>query len=169
MQAVISGRADAFTGDSPIVEYQGKLENGQIQLAGKTTDVGPYGIAFPKGSPLASRLPEAVTQLIKDGTYSKIINTWGLESGAVTESKINAAGHERRGTWRHRGLVNDDVDPAAEELTVVPVRHPLRWVAVAVIALLAAMFVHSSWQQGLAVVLRPRLLHLSRPSSTGSG
>jgi polar amino acid transport system permease protein len=33
--------------------------------------------------------------------------------------------------------------PPAEELTVVPVRHPLRWVAVAVIALLAAMFVHS--------------------------
>jgi polar amino acid transport system permease protein len=32
---------------------------------------------------------------------------------------------------------------AAEELTVVPVRHPLRWVAVAVLALLAAMFGHS--------------------------
>jgi polar amino acid transport system permease protein len=42
-------------------------------------------------------------------------------------------------------------EPAAEELTVVPVRHPLRWVAVAVLALLAAMFVHSlivnkNWQ-----------------------
>ena len=35
------------------------------------------------------------------------------------------------------------VEPAAEELTVVPVRHPLRWVAVAIIALLVAMFVHS--------------------------
>jgi polar amino acid transport system substrate-binding protein len=89
--AVISGRADAFTGDSPIVEYQGKLENGQIQLAGKTTDVAPYGIACPKGSPLVSVFQKAVTELIKDGTYSKIISTWGLESGAVTESKINAA------------------------------------------------------------------------------
>jgi polar amino acid transport system substrate-binding protein len=90
--AVISGRADAFTGDSPIVEYQGKLENGQIQLAGKTTDVGPYGIALPKGSALAPVFQKAVTQLIKDGTYTKIINTWGLQSGAVTVSKINAAG-----------------------------------------------------------------------------
>jgi polar amino acid transport system permease protein len=41
--------------------------------------------------------------------------------------------------------------PAAEELTVVPVRHPLRWVAVAIIALLVAMFIHSlaanpAWQ-----------------------
>jgi polar amino acid transport system permease protein len=39
----------------------------------------------------------------------------------------------------------------AEELTVVPLRHPMRWVAVAVIALLAAMFFHSlaanpAWQ-----------------------
>ena len=31
----------------------------------------------------------------------------------------------------------------AEELTVVPLRHPMRWVAVAIIALLAAMFFHS--------------------------
>lgn len=90
--AVISGRADAFTGDSPIVEYQGKLENGQIQLAGKTTDVGPYGIAVPKGSPLAGIFQKAMTQLIKDGTYATIVKTWGLESGAVTESKINGAG-----------------------------------------------------------------------------
>ena len=90
--AVISGRADAFTGDSPIVEYQGKLENGQIQLAGKTTDVGPYGIAFPKGSPLAPIFQKAMAQLIKDGNYAAIIKTWGLESGAVTVSKINDAG-----------------------------------------------------------------------------
>ncbi|MCU1659847.1 MAG: hypothetical protein JWO57_4503 [Pseudonocardiales bacterium] len=33
--------------------------------------------------------------------------------------------------------------PPAEELTVVPVRHPLRWVAVAVLAVLAAMLIHS--------------------------
>jgi polar amino acid transport system permease protein len=42
-------------------------------------------------------------------------------------------------------------DPSAEQLTVVPVRHPLRWVAVAIIALLAAMLFHSlaanpAWQ-----------------------
>jgi polar amino acid transport system permease protein len=34
-------------------------------------------------------------------------------------------------------------EPPAEELRVVPVRHPGRWVAVVVIALLAAMFIHS--------------------------
>jgi polar amino acid transport system permease protein len=34
-------------------------------------------------------------------------------------------------------------EPPAEELRVVPVRHPGRWVAVAIIAVLAAMLVHS--------------------------
>ncbi|MCU1659848.1 MAG: extracellular solute-binding protein family 3, partial [Pseudonocardiales bacterium] len=89
--AVISGRADAFTGDSPVVAYQGKLENGQIQLAGQTTDKAPYGIAFPKGSPLAPIFQKAVTDLIQNGSYTKIIGTWALQDGAVTESKLNAA------------------------------------------------------------------------------
>jgi polar amino acid transport system substrate-binding protein len=90
--AVVGGRADAFTGDTPIVIYQGTLEGGQIQLAGKTTDEAPYGIAVKKGSPLAAIFQKAVTQLMSDGTYTKIINTWKLQAGAITESKINDAG-----------------------------------------------------------------------------
>lgn len=90
--AVVSGRADAFTGDSPIVAYQSKLVGGQIQLAGKTTDVAPYGIAFPKNSPLAPIFQKALTKLIADGTYKKIVDTWGLQSGAITAAKINGAG-----------------------------------------------------------------------------
>lgn len=89
--ALIAGRADAFTGDTPVVIYQGTLEGGQIQVAGKTTDEAPYGIAFKKGSPLATLFQQAVTELIKNGTYTKIIKTWHLEAGAITESKINDA------------------------------------------------------------------------------
>jgi polar amino acid transport system substrate-binding protein len=89
--AVVGGRADAFTGDTPVVIYQGTLEGGQIQLAGKTTDEAPYGIAFKKGSPLAPIFQKAVTKLMQDGTYTKIINTWKLQAGAVTESQINGA------------------------------------------------------------------------------
>jgi polar amino acid transport system permease protein len=37
----------------------------------------------------------------------------------------------------------DAAEPPAAELRVVPVRHPGRWVAVAVIAVLAAMLIHS--------------------------
>ena len=90
-QAVIAGRADAFISDSPVVAYQVKLVAGQIQQGGTTTDVAPYGIAFSKNSPLTPIFQKAVTALIADGTYTKIIDTWGLQSGAVTESKIDAA------------------------------------------------------------------------------
>jgi polar amino acid transport system permease protein len=46
---------------------------------------------------------------------------------------------------------SEPTDPPADELVVVAVRHPLRWVAVAIIALLVAMLVHSlaanpAWQ-----------------------
>jgi polar amino acid transport system permease protein len=45
----------------------------------------------------------------------------------------------------------DDAGPSAEQLTVVPVRHPWRWVAVVVVGVLAAMLIHSlvvnpAWQ-----------------------
>jgi polar amino acid transport system substrate-binding protein len=89
--AVVSGRADAFTGDTPVVIYQGTLVGGQIQLAGKTTDEAPYGIAFKKGSALVTVFQKAMTQLIQNGTYQKIIATWKLQAGAVTSSKINDA------------------------------------------------------------------------------
>jgi polar amino acid transport system substrate-binding protein len=89
--AVVAGRADAFTGDTPIVIYQGTLEGGKIELAGKTADEAPYGIAFKKGSPLVAIFHDAMNQLMQNGTYDSIIKTWHLEAGAITESKINDA------------------------------------------------------------------------------
>lgn len=90
--AVIAGRADAFTGDSPVVAYQAKTSGGDIEVAGATTDVAPYGIAFKKGSPLVPVFQKAMSQLIENGTYTKIIDTWGIQDGAVMESKVNDAG-----------------------------------------------------------------------------
>ncbi|MCW2596988.1 MAG: extracellular solute-binding protein family 3, partial [Jatrophihabitans sp.] len=89
--AVVGGRADAFTGDTPVVIYQGTLEGGQIQLAGATTDEAPYGIAFKKSSALVDVFHKALTELIKNGTYAKIVNTWKLQTGAITTSEINGA------------------------------------------------------------------------------
>jgi hypothetical protein len=33
----------------------------------------------------------AVNQLIKDGIYMKILKKWGIQGGAVTTAKVNAA------------------------------------------------------------------------------
>jgi polar amino acid transport system substrate-binding protein len=89
--AVVAGRADAFTGDTPIVIYQGTLEGGQIELAGKTSDEAPYGVAFKKGSPLVSIFHDAMQQLMDNGVYDQIIKTWHLEAGAIKTSVINGA------------------------------------------------------------------------------
>ena len=34
---------------------------------------------------------KAVQKLMDDGTYTKIIDTWDLQTGAITTSKINDA------------------------------------------------------------------------------
>jgi polar amino acid transport system substrate-binding protein len=91
--ALIAGRADAFIADSPVAEYQVKQTNGGLELGGEATDVAPYGIAIPKGSgTYKDAVQKAVKKLIDDGTYGKILDTWGLKDGGITEPVINGAG-----------------------------------------------------------------------------
>jgi polar amino acid transport system substrate-binding protein len=91
--ALIAGRAEAFTADSPVVEYQVKVTNGGVEQGGTATDVAPYGIAVPKNmATFKEAVQKAVQKLIDDGDYGKIMQTWGLADGAITESKINGAG-----------------------------------------------------------------------------
>ena len=46
--AVTSGRAHVGSADSPIADYAVKQSNGAFELAGKSYEVAPYGIAIPK-------------------------------------------------------------------------------------------------------------------------
>jgi polar amino acid transport system substrate-binding protein len=90
-QALIGGRVDAFLSDSPILDYQATLVDGAIEQGGTTAEAAPWGIAFPKDSPLAPSFQRALTALIRDGKYTRIVETWGLQKGAVTEAGIDAA------------------------------------------------------------------------------
>jgi polar amino acid transport system substrate-binding protein len=91
--ALIAGRADAFTADSPVVEYQIKITNGGVEQGGTAVDVAPYGIAIPKNAgTFKDAVQKAVQKLITDGTYGQIMQTWGLTDGAITEAKVNGAG-----------------------------------------------------------------------------
>jgi polar amino acid transport system substrate-binding protein len=90
--ALIAGRADAFTADSPVVDYQVKVTNGGVEAAGEAADVAPYGIAVAKTSgQLKDAVLKAVQKLMSDGTYTKILSTWGVTDGAITDPKINGA------------------------------------------------------------------------------
>ena len=89
--AVILGKADATLGDSPVVAYGVLKSEGALHLAGDVYAAAPYGWPVAKGSDLAPALQAALQSLIDDGTYLEILEQWGVEGGAVSESKINAA------------------------------------------------------------------------------
>lgn len=89
--AVSTGRADVGFADSQVAGYIVKQSNGQFELTGHPFEVAPYGIALPKGNGMAKAVEAAVQQLISDGTYQKLINKWGVQSGRITRPGINGA------------------------------------------------------------------------------
>jgi polar amino acid transport system substrate-binding protein len=89
--AVASGRAELGMADSPVVDYQIKKSEGQFKLIGKTYAFAPYGLAIPKKSGMTQPVFAALKELIANGRYKAIMEKWGIQSGAVTEPKINGA------------------------------------------------------------------------------
>lgn len=89
--ALASGRAEVSMADSPVAAYQVTQSHGQFQLTGKPYGTAPYGIAIPKGNGMAAPVLAAVKDLMADGTYTKILKTWNIESGAITSPVINGA------------------------------------------------------------------------------
>jgi polar amino acid transport system substrate-binding protein len=89
--AVASGRAELGMADSPVVDYQIKRSEGQFKLIGKTYAFAPYGLAIPKKSGMTQPVFAALKELIANGRYKAIMEKWGIQSGAVTEPKINGA------------------------------------------------------------------------------
>ncbi|MGZ8180127.1 ABC transporter substrate-binding protein [Williamsia sp. SKLECPSW1] len=89
--ALVLGRVDAMSADSPVTAYAIKQSGGKIEKAGTIFDAAPYGYPVEKGSPLGPVLQKAVQALIDDGTYRAIAGSWGVQEGAITKSVINGA------------------------------------------------------------------------------
>jgi polar amino acid transport system substrate-binding protein len=89
--ALSSGRAQLGFADSPPAAYAVKKSNGQFKLVGPTIAAAPYGLAIPKKSGLAQPVLAALKVLMKNGSYMKILTTWGVQAGAITAPKINGA------------------------------------------------------------------------------
>lgn len=91
--AVVLGRADAMSADSPVTQYAVKQTGGKLQLTGEIMDSAPFGAAIAKdGGTLKDAVAAATQSLIDDGTYLRILEEWGVEAGAVEKVKINGAG-----------------------------------------------------------------------------
>ena len=89
--ALSSGRADVAMADSPVAAYQVKQSNGTFRLSGQPYGTAPYGIAIPKNSGMAGPVLATLKHLIADGTYTKILDKWGVQEGAISTPVINGA------------------------------------------------------------------------------
>lgn len=89
--AVSSGRAEVGFLDSQVAAYVVHLSNGQFKLTGTPFSTAPYGFALPKNSGLAPAFLSAVKTIMSNGTYTQILNKWGVQAGAITNPTINGA------------------------------------------------------------------------------
>jgi polar amino acid transport system substrate-binding protein len=89
--AVASGRAEVGMADSPVVDYQINQGHGQFKLLCKCYGFAPYGIAIPKHSGMTKPILAALKLLMANGTYTRILSKWGIQSGAISEPLINGA------------------------------------------------------------------------------
>jgi serine/threonine protein kinase len=89
--ALIAGKVDAMSADSPTTGFAIKLSGGALVAAGEVFDIEPYGWPVPKGSGLAESLRQAMVHLIQTGEYRTIATKWGVEKGMIDTPKINGA------------------------------------------------------------------------------
>jgi polar amino acid transport system substrate-binding protein len=92
VNAVVLGQADAITADSPVALYAIAQTKGKLVPAGKTFDVAPYGIAVAKDTGMAEAVQAALQSMVDDGSYGKILDSWGVSDGGLATITINAAG-----------------------------------------------------------------------------
>jgi polar amino acid transport system substrate-binding protein len=89
--AVVLGRVDAMSADSPVTAYAIKQSGGKIQQAGSIMDAAPYGWPIQKGSTLVQAMQKALQTLMDNGTYDQICKKWGVQAGAIKTATTNGA------------------------------------------------------------------------------
>lgn len=89
VQAVVSGRVPLFIGPYEGLTWQVKQIEPATISGVLTVDDAPVSIALPKNSALEPAIQAALNSLIKDGSYQKILDHWGIGFGAVKQSLRN--------------------------------------------------------------------------------
>lgn len=87
-----SGKASIFYADSTVSAYAIKQTGDTLEVLGEDTGVVPEAVAIKKGdTKTAEAVQRAIQKLMDDGTYKKILDTWGVGSGAIDKAEINPA------------------------------------------------------------------------------
>lgn len=78
IQRIEDGKSDAFVFDSPVLKYQRSQRQGAgLEVGGELFDPVPYGIALQPGSPLREQINTSMLDMLTDGTYDRILETYG--------------------------------------------------------------------------------------------
>jgi polar amino acid transport system substrate-binding protein len=94
LQQLQAGKVVAYFTDSPVAGYYVTQHSDQFQLAGQVVEPAPVGIGIPCGgatdctsaplTPLGQAVETALKSMMADGTYTKILTKYNLQSGAYT-------------------------------------------------------------------------------------
>lgn len=88
--AVVAGKADAMLADSPVIAYAVKQANGKLAAVGKIYDAAPYGYVIPKNDgQFGQAIVKALQDLQQNGDYMKILKSWGVQQGAISNFAVN--------------------------------------------------------------------------------
>lgn len=90
--AVVTGKAAIFYADTPVTNYAIKQTGDELETVGEDVDVTPQAIAVKKGDMQTAKAVQlALQELIDNGAYDRIMQKWGIESGAIDKPEINPA------------------------------------------------------------------------------
>jgi polar amino acid transport system substrate-binding protein len=71
------GQVDAVVMDSPVLRYYAADAGaGLVRLVGPVFSLQDYGIALPTGSPLREEINRALLEMIEDGSYERLEQSW---------------------------------------------------------------------------------------------
>ena len=91
-------RVDAYMGDYPALVYMGTQFPGRYRIVGGNYILTPYitSWGFAKNrTALRDAVQKAMQEMVKDGTYQKLMDKWGVGGGALPEPSINLPANKR--------------------------------------------------------------------------
>ncbi len=91
MLQIQQDRAVAGLQDYPVAVYSAKQSAGKYETVGDQVTAAPLGIAVSKeDTALRDALKAALQSAIDDGSYAKLLDTYGTPQSAVKEASINS-------------------------------------------------------------------------------
>jgi ABC-type amino acid transport substrate-binding protein len=114
--AISSGRADVGMADSPVAAYIVQQSHGAFKISGQAYGTAPYGIAMSKKGTLDQAVLAAIKDLMSDGQYYNILQTWNVTAGGISNPQINGASQTIQPAATPSVASPATVDPAAVKL-----------------------------------------------------